>query len=237
MASFNDIAKGIGIGTAALAAAGYFFPETTGYLTGGYVGTDAMAAGEYGPVNQPQFLGYNYPSFGAAAGMTQSGGTAAGAGDGLLSNPQFATAGLLTLTSLLGNMFGSDIEQEKFDFEKEKYQDAKDLSAEKLAQDKEMFEKEMAYKYEALKAAGGGAGAAAAAQKEIAAKNRRAQVLMQQIENNQQMALNRSQNAYRKPELVQRGRQSQVDAAQTTGAASGNFFNLLTQNLQRPLFR
>lgn len=227
MSSLNKILAGTGLALGAMALGGYLFPETMGSLTGGMVG--ASTPGAYAPGgSESSFLGMGLSGVGSAAteGATAAqlaaiGSTGAQAGTlgSLFSNPSLLSAALLSGTSLISNVFGSDLEEEKFEYQKEQNEEAKALNAEQLAWEKEKFYASL----EAQKAAAGAASGAAAAARDAALRQARAQA----IQNNAQMKMNAM--------LVPlEARRRQAEAAQNTGSQSGLFFNSLIPQLQRP---
>lgn len=216
MGSFDKILKGAGVALGAAALGSYLFPQTMGSLTGGLFGT---TPGAYGPGGSgTNFFGMDFGGIGTATAGAGAAGAIGSAGSSIFSNPTVLSSALLAGTSLVSNLFGTDYEQEKLDLDKQQIEAQIQLNKDKLALDKE----QLAAQIEIAKIQAGAAGSGAAAARDAALRQARAAAIGQSAQN-RASAMQAKVNA----------REGQVEAAQTTGARSGDFFNMLIPNLQR----
>lgn len=201
MSFFSKLIKPAAIIGGSAILGSYLFPETTSYLTGGMLGSDAAGAGASGA------------SYGDMLGK------AAGTSSSIWSNPTVLSSGILAGTSLLTNLFGPNTEQATIDLNKASLAEKQ----REFDQNQELEKAQLAQALEIAKlqsgAAGRAAGITAAANKSIAKAN---------------LIANAASEKAKALQLPLVARKNQSDAAQTTGAQSGAFFNQLMAGLQRP---
>lgn len=209
MGKNSGLYLGLGLGAAALGS--FLFPQTTSMITGGMLGSSGTSG--VGPV---------------ASGATY-GSMLGGQSSSIFTNPTVLSAGILAGTSLLTNMFGSNAQD-----------DAAKLNEAQLAENARQFDASLALKKEELaqalqlaqlqagaaRSAGNGAVQSANIARQTALQQARAGVIGQAAQGKAQAL-----------QLPIAAGEERVNAAQTTGAQSGSFFNNLVQGLQQPALR
>lgn len=233
MSSLSKILGGAGLALGAAALGGYFFPETASSITGGLFGAEQIGQGVDGSTiyqpNSYNIFGYDIGGSGGGAASVLGGGggnAGGGGGSGFFSNPQVLSSAILAGTSLVSGLFGSDSEDKKLKLAENQQAFENQLALDKLALAKD----ELAQRLELAKLGGGGGGGGAAAAAKIQADTQKRIARAQLIG---ESSKNRAQAMQAKVSA----REGQKDAAQLTGARSGDFFNQLIPNLQRGALR
>jgi len=212
MSFWSKLVKPVGIGLGAAALGSILFPETTGMLTGGLLGSSASpGVGGIGPVAD----GSKY------ADMLNGGAS-------IWSNPTVLSAGILAGTSLLGGLFGPEASQAEY---------LREQSEANAAEAKRQFDAELAYKQAALaqakeiamiqagaaRSASSGAGAAAKIAADAMLKKAKSDAIMQ--------AGSMKSQALQIPLAAI---DNQAKTAQNTGAQANSFFGTLASTLATP---
>lgn len=228
MGFWDKIGKPLAIGAGAAMLGSYLFPQTTSMLTGGLLGDNGTGFSGIGPLASGR--DYSHLLAGGSAASLPSGidyGALAGAVTGgkessIWSNPTVLSSGILAGTSLLGGLFGSSSEEDQLALQQAQLEETKRQFDAKMG----LEQQQLAQALELARIQSGGAsraaGISAAAQRAIAEANA--------IGN---AATMKSQAL----QIPLAARENQVQAAQNTGAQSGNFFASIIPSMQRPALR
>lgn len=159
-------------------------------------------------------MGFFDSFFGGAAD-----GAGKGGGDSIWSNPTFLSSALIAGTQLVSGLFGSSAEEEAL--ASKNSETARQFDAELAFKEKELAQRMAIAQLQAGGGGGGGGGASAAA---AAALKQGKSAAIGNAAANKSAAL----------QIPLAAMKDQTEAAQLTGKASGDFFNTLVGNMQRP---
>lgn len=205
MADFKDILTGAAVVAGGAQLGSMLFPETFGSLFGSSV-TPSNSVG-----NSLKTQAANDKIFGLS--------------------PQVASAGILAVTQGLTAAFGSSAEDDRLDFQRENAELTREEQGrqfdENLAFRREQLEQEAALREAALAVQRESIGA----QSEAARKGRLLSLLQSQVSSGNQLTNSRLGRGNNIPQLFAQSGQVRSQAAGTSGAQAGNFFNTLAGNL------